>query len=130
MATLGDLERAVMNLLWDASGPRSAATIREELASGPSARGKADSGEAPAKELALTTVLTVLSRLEGKGFVTRARHLRPHLYEAVMSRADHMADLMHQVLGTAPDREAVLARFVGSVSSADAAALRRILDTP
>ena len=39
-----------------------------------------------------------------------------------------MAELMHEVLGTAPDRAAVLARFVGQVSPGEAETLRRLLD--
>jgi hypothetical protein len=38
-----------------------------------------------------------------------------------------MATLMHEVLGSASDRTAVLERFVGQVSSDDAEALRRLL---
>jgi predicted transcriptional regulator len=113
MATLGDLERSVMDLLWDSPGALNASEIRESL---------------PGKDLAATTVLTVLSRLEGKGFVLRDRDIRPHLYSAASSRDSHMAELMHDVLGSAHDREAVLARFVGQVSADDAAALRRLLD--
>ena len=113
MATLGDLERSVMNLLWDAPDALAANDIRDGLAG---------------KELAVTTVLTVLSRLESKGFVTRERDIRPHLFRATTSRDAYTAELMHEVLGAAPDREAVLARFVGQVSPAEAAALRRMLD--
>lgn len=117
MATLGDLERNIMDVLWDADGARSAAELRDALASSHAGR-----------DLAATTVLTVLSRLENKGFVTRDRDTRPHLYRAVMGRAEHMAELMHEVLGSSPDREAVLARFVGQVRPAEAEALRRMLD--
>jgi len=35
---------------------------------------------------------------------------------------------MHEVLGSAPDREAVLARFIGSVSATEAETLRKLLD--
>ena len=80
-----------------------------------------------AKDLAVTTVLTVLSRLEKKGLVERERGTRPHRYHAVSTREDHTARLMHEALGTAPDREAVLARFIGSVTEAEAATLRRLL---
>ncbi|MCU1506438.1 MAG: hypothetical protein QOD27_1163 [Microbacteriaceae bacterium] len=113
MATLGELERSVMDLLWSSDDALAATDIRDGLAG---------------KELAVTTVLTVLTRLETKGFVTRERHIRPHVFRATTTRANHMAELMHEVLGTAPDRDAVLARFVGQVSSSDAATLRRILD--
>jgi predicted transcriptional regulator len=72
--------------------------------------------------------MTVLSRLEGKGFVVRDRESRPHLYRAAMSREDHVAELMHEVLGSASDRDAVLARFVGQVTPHDAERLRKLLD--
>jgi predicted transcriptional regulator len=117
MATLGDLERSIMDILWDSPEPLTASGLRERL-----------SATSTSKELAVTTVLTVLSRLEKKDFVTRARETRPHVYRATTSRAAHMAELMHEVLGAAPDREAVLARFVGQVGPGEAAALRRLLD--
>ena len=78
--------------------------------------------------MATTTVLTVLSRLERKGFVSRARDTRPHRYHALLSREEHTAELMHEVLDRSSDRDAALARFVGTVSDGEAATLRRLLD--
>jgi predicted transcriptional regulator len=115
MGTLGELERAVMDAVWDAPGPVTAYDIRDRLH---------EDGRTPA----VTTLLTVLSRLEKKGFVTPDRSARPHRYTAVASRADHVAELMHDVLGSSVDRTAVLERFVGSVSDEDAAVLRSLLD--
>lgn len=120
MATLGDLERMVMDLLWDVADALPANELRSGLAH------RNDVGEG--KEVALTTVLTVLSRLESKGFVTRDRRVRPHLYRATTTRADHIAELMHEMLGAATDREAVLARFVGQVKPDEVDTLRRMLD--
>lgn len=120
MASLGELERAVMDLLWETQEAVTANTLRDLLAQ------RSASGE-DGKELAVTTVLTVLSRLEKKGLVQRERGIRPHRYHAVTSRAEHTAELMHEVLGTATDREAVLARFIGSVSEGEAATLRKLL---
>lgn len=118
MASLGDLERSIMDVLWDSESALCAAELRDGLAHAAGSHGKG---------LALTTVLTVLSRLEHKGFVVRDRSRRPHRYRSLMSREDHMALLMHEVLGSAPDREAVLARFVGRVSAGEADQLRRLL---
>ena len=106
-----------MQALWDADGPCSAYDLLPGLQG-------ADSG----KPLAATTVLTVLSRLEKKGLVSADRSTRPHRYTATASREDHLAELMHEVLGDVADRQAVLERFVGGVSAADADLLRSLLD--
>lgn len=115
MATLGELERVVMDAVWDAPMPLTAYDVKERL--------ELEQGRA----LAATTLLTVLSRLENKGFVVSDRSVRPHHYRAVGSRADHVAELMHEVLGESADRIAVLERFVGGVSEEDAAVLRKLL---
>jgi predicted transcriptional regulator len=111
VTSLGELERAIMDRLWAAGGPVSAADLREALA---------DRG------LALTTVHTVLTRLEQKGFVTHGDG-RPRRFSPRASREEHAAELMHEVLGQAGDRQAALARFVGSVSEDEARMLRELL---
>lgn len=122
MATLGELERATMDLLWDSPEAATANELREQLAQANPAGGAGDG-----RGLAVTTILTVLSRLEKKGLVERERNIRPHRYRAITSKAEHTAELMHEVLGSVNDREAVLARFVGSVSATEAETLRRLL---
>ncbi len=116
---LGDLERAVMDVMWDSPDPLTATGLRDAL----------NASGSQGKDLAITTVMTVLSRLEAKNFVVRDRDARPHLYSAAMTREDHVAELMHEVLGSASDRDAVLARFVGQVTQHDAERLRRLLDS-
>ena len=108
---LGDLERSVMDLLWDRPDSLTANDVRDALAG----------------DLAVTTVLTVLSRLEKKGLVHRDGGRRPHRYSAVASREDHTVGLLNEVLGTASDREAVLARFIGGIAPSEAASVRRLL---
>ncbi|MBB5749148.1 putative transcriptional regulator [Micrococcus sp. TA1] len=80
-----------------------------------------------AGDLAVTTVLTVLSRLEKKGLVQRDGGRRPHRYGAASSREDHTVGLLNEVLGSVPDRQAVLARFLGGIGPDEAAAVRRLL---
>jgi predicted transcriptional regulator len=111
VASLGELERAVMELLWAADGPVAATVLREGLA---------DRG------VALTTVHTVLTRLEQKGFVLHD-DARPRRFSPRASREDHAAELMHEVLGRSADRQAVLARFVGGVDADEARLLRELL---
>ena len=107
-----------MDVLWSTENALSANDLRDRLDAADRNGGR---------EVAVTTVLTVLSRLEAKGFVSRNRSSRPHLYSSVTTRAEHTAGLMHEVLGTAPDREAALARFIGQVSAAEAETLRALL---
>ena len=65
MTRLGDLERAVMDVLWDVvPGTSDGVTVREV----------ADALDG--RELAYTTVMTVLDRLAGKGMVQREREGR------------------------------------------------------
>ncbi|MGV8877004.1 MAG: BlaI/MecI/CopY family transcriptional regulator [Rhodoglobus sp.] len=117
MHSLGELERAVMDLLWESPESLSAYDLQAKLAA----------PETSARELAATTILTVLSRLETKNFVVRERDARPHRYRAASAHEEHMADLMHEVLGGVNDRTAVLEQFVGQVSADDAETLRRLL---
>ena len=108
---LGDLERAAMQVVWDA-GTATAREVAEALS---------------ARELAYTTWLTVLGRLERKGLLRRTKVGRAFAYEAVGSREDHISVLMQQALGQADDREAALQHFVRSVSPTEARALREAL---
>ncbi|MPY96715.1 MAG: transcriptional regulator [Actinophytocola sp.] len=112
MAPLGDLERAIMDALWGASEPMTARDVQDALAE---------------RALATTTVLTVLGRLERKGLVARAKDGRAHRYRPTASREDHIAELMRDVLDAAPDRNAALASFLGSVPPDDRSTLRDLL---
>lgn len=108
-----------MEELWSGDSGLTANELRDRLVLAGS-----DTGRSPAT----TTVLTVLARLERKGFVARSRDVRPHRYRALLSRADHTAELMHEVLDSSHDRDGALARFVGSVTPGEAQTLRRLLD--
>jgi predicted transcriptional regulator len=124
VARLGELERAVMETLWDLTaddvgGGRSA--IRTTTARQVSDRLGAN------RPLAYTTVLTVLERLERKGLVRRLRDARAHRYTPIASREAYAAELMLDALGRASDRDAALVRFVDAVSPEEAEVLRRAL---
>lgn len=105
-----------MDTLWE-SAPLTSSQIQEAVA------------QVRDASLATTTVLTVLSRLEKKGFVRRDRTSRPHRFRPTHTSTEYTAELMSQVLGSAKDRQAVLTRFVGDVDSGDAETLRRILES-
>ncbi|NUP53918.1 MAG: transcriptional regulator [Catenulispora sp.] len=113
---LGDLERAVMDVLWTHPEGSTAQEIVERLAT-----------RTGGPELATTTVLTVLDRLRRKDFVDRERAGRAHRYRAVSSRDDVVAASMLAVLKTTDDRRSALVRFAGAVSPEEAALLREAL---
>ena len=98
--------------LWAADRPLTAADVLEGLGG----------------DLAYTTVMTILSRLDTKGMVRRLPLTgRPHHYEPTMAEDELVAKRMVDLLGGTEDRNAVLARFLGSLREDDRDALRRAL---
>lgn len=104
----------MLEVLWSADQPLSATQVQSGLA---------DRGD----ELALTTVLTVLSRLEAKGSVERTDGGSRSLFGATGSATAMAAESMLSVLGGVDDREDALQRFTGSLSEHDLETLRRVL---
>jgi predicted transcriptional regulator len=112
MTRLGQLERKVMDILWDASGrPLSGREVANRL-----------------PERAYTTILTILERLRRKKLVERTTDGKVHVFRAVASRESYTASLMLEPLGSARDRDAVLVRFAETVSPDEAVVLRQALD--
>lgn len=64
------------------------------------------------RDLAYTTVMTVLARLETQGILERRRRSRSYEYRARLSREDFYADRLADVLGGSADTASTLARFV------------------
>jgi predicted transcriptional regulator len=113
---LGDLERAVMDHLWSTPEPQTVRQVHEAL----SAR----------RELAYTTVMTVLQRLAKKNLVSQLRDDRAHRYAAMRGRDELVAGLMVDALDQVADvgsRQAALMHFVERVGADEAEALRRAL---
>jgi predicted transcriptional regulator len=112
VARLGELERKVMDVLWESMGTeKTVRQVAEEL-----------------PNHAYTTILTVLDRLQRKHMVRRTKDGRAHRYTATASREAYTAELMLEALGAAPDRDAVLVRFAEVVTSSEATVLRHALD--
>ena len=110
---LGSLEADIMEVLWRRRGWLSAPEVHEQLV--------AD------RELAYTTVSTVLIRLWNKGLLDRHRDGRAQAYRAVMSREAFAAARMTHVLGRIEDRPGVLTCFLDALPAAERAQLRRLL---
>jgi predicted transcriptional regulator len=109
-----------METLWDAGD--SGMTVREVhdvLAKG--------------RDIAYTTVMTVLDRMTRKDIVEREREGRAWRYRPTQSRGAMTAEVMRDALGefvqesNPVDRQAALVAFVGEASAADRKALRKAL---
>ena len=110
---MGELERMVMDVLWDRHGWLTPGEVHEALAD--------------TRPLAYTTVMTILVRLWQKGRLERQRDGRAFAYRAVKSREEHAASAMAKLLHDVGDRPTALAYFLESLSAADRAQLRRTL---
>lgn len=98
-SALGPLEAEAMAVLWQADGPVSVREVAERLNTG---------RDAP---LAYTTVMTVLSRLAGKGILVREQQGRGFVYTPAVADTAEIA--VRGVLAEFGD--AALARFVERV---------------
>jgi BlaI family transcriptional regulator, penicillinase repressor len=110
---MGELEAAVMDVLWDRGGWSTPGEVREVLA--------AD------RPLGYTTVMTILVRLWQKGRVEREKDGRAYAYRPLQSREEYAATGMSELLTAARDRPMALTHFVDELSPADRAQLRRML---
>ena len=79
------------------------------------------------REIAYTTVMTVMDNLYRKGALRRQKDGRAWLYEPVRSRDEYVADLLFAALDEANDRGAALMRFVGRMRAAEVDAVRRAI---
>ena len=107
---LGDLERTIMDRLWalDASDASDSLTVREIHESISTDR-----------NLAYTTVMTVLDRLAKKGLVTRERDGRAWRYQPVSTSEELTADLLRDSLDhlESSDRRAAMMHFLDAASA-------------
>lgn len=93
-----------MDVLWDADGQVSVREVHEAL------------GEQ--RDLAYTTVMTVLDRLAKKKVVTRVRDGRAWQYRPAGSREEMTAATMRTTLETldTDDRKSAMLHFLGGAS--------------
>ena len=103
---LGDLEAEIMECVWEL-GSASVKDVHECLLG--------------RREIAYTTVMTVMSRLAAKGLLVSRPVGRAYVYEPVAGREDFCADLVKDFMaGVLVDADrAVLAQFVESVTEND-----------
>ncbi|MEA5155915.1 BlaI/MecI/CopY family transcriptional regulator [Raineyella sp.] len=114
MPNLGDLELQVMEVLWRTDHAMSVREVLAELTRD--------------RDLAYTTVMTVLDRLSKKDRVTRELEGRAWYYRPAESRATLIADEMQAALvGTPEQRREALTEFAAGLGADDVATLAGLL---
>jgi len=110
---MGELEAAVMDLLWEGDGWQTTGDVHRRLE--------------PTHPLAYTTVMTILVRLWQKGRLERHKTGRAFSYRPKLTRDEDAARRMGDVLASLGDHKGALNRFVETLDSGDRAQLRRLL---
>lgn len=117
LAPLSGAQLEIMNLVW-ARGETTVTEIWKEL----EAR----------RPLARTTVLTVMDRLEKKGWLKRRAEGQQHYYSAARSRANTLGGLVERLVETAfagSAEDLVMALLDGrGVTADEAKRIRRLID--
>lgn len=104
----------VMEALWASSEPQSVRAVHDEIVA--------------ERDLAYTTILTVLDRLAKKGRVERTRAGRAWFYSPAASRAVMVAEAMvEELTDAAADRAEALDEFVRRLTPTDVETLSKLL---
>ena len=110
MREFGELESAIMDVVWAGDRAYPVREVRERLSYN--------------RPVAYTTVMTVMNILHNKGVLCREKHGRAWRYWPVESREEHDARLMAEVLRSGGDEHITMLRFVERVSEEELESLR------
>ena len=110
MREFGDLESAIMHVMWAADRPFAVRDVRERMSY--------------PRPVAYTTVMTVMDILYRKGVLQRVKHGRAWRYWPVEQREEHDARVMTEVLRSGGDEELTMRRFLERVSDDEMDRLR------
>ncbi|WP_138759084.1 BlaI/MecI/CopY family transcriptional regulator [Modestobacter altitudinis] len=113
MPRLGKLEAAVMDVLWSTD---ASLTVREVLEKMP-----------PQRNLAYTTVMTVLGNLLRKGMVEREPVGRAFSYRPTVTRQGAAAASLREILDASDDPRSVLLHFAETATDEESDLLRDVL---
>jgi predicted transcriptional regulator len=110
----GQLESAIMEVIWSQERPLVVREVRERL-------------HYP-RPVAYTTVMTVLTILHGKGVLRREKHGRAWRYWPEEQRAEHDARLMTEILRSGSHERLTMEEFVGRLGAEELDVIRSVVD--
>lgn len=114
MRGFGELEAVIMERLWAADGWRTVREVLTELLQ--------------QRQIAYTTVMTVLDNLHKKGWLRKESAGKANRYTPVMTKEEYGAAQMRRALSDSGDPAVALLKFVDQMSPEEAAGLRAALD--
>lgn len=114
MKGLGALEAAVMERLWHSPEPVSVRDVFESMAQD--------------REIAYTTVLTVLDNLHKKELVQRAKVARAWQYSPRVSRDEYTSGVLSDAVAGAPNRGSAILRLVETLNPSELSDLKAFLN--
>ena len=106
----GELEMAIMDVMWAVNSPCTTHEVRERLRYG--------------RPVAYTTVMTVMDILYRKGVLQRVKHGRAWQYWPVERREEHDARAMTEVLRSGGDEAVTMRHFLERVNDDELDRLR------
>ncbi|MFE3448894.1 BlaI/MecI/CopY family transcriptional regulator [Nonomuraea sp. NPDC059194] len=110
---LGDLEATIMDRMWSYHRPASVRDVLEDLRR--------------EREIAYTTVMTVMDKLHKKGLLRRQPVGKAYVYETVTSKEAYTAGLMRETLASSGNQAATLVHFLERLTPEESAALESAL---
>ncbi|MFM6977846.1 MAG: BlaI/MecI/CopY family transcriptional regulator [Micrococcales bacterium] len=111
----GELESLVLDALWDSKTPLTSNEVLDVVS---------ENGA-----LALTTVLTVLSRLTDKGLVERSpANGRGFVFAATSTREEYAASQLLEILASSENAALTLSHFAAGLSKKSLNALKKSLE--
>jgi len=110
----GELESAIMDVMWAADRPYVVREVRERM--------RYD------RSVAYTTVMTVMGILFRKGVLMREKTGRAWRYWPAESREEHDARLMVEVFQSGGDPGVTMRRFLEAVGDEGLASLRKAMN--
>lgn len=112
MPRLGKLEAAVMDVMWSADRPMTVREVRDRM---------------PGRDLAYTTIMTVLGNLFQKRMLTREEVGRGYSYRPALSRHGAAVAALREILDATDDPRSVLLHFAETATQEESDTLRKAL---
>lgn len=114
MPRFGDLEAVIMDRVWCSESPVLVRDVVEAI-----------QGD---REIAFTTVQTVMEILYRKGWLARTKEGRAYRYWAPRPREEYTAALLGEAFDTTSDRGAAFSRLLQDLEPDEVAELSQALD--